>query len=200
MDSSSYLTIEKEAKGKYVVKKSTFLSFIFPLQTEKEVDERVKMMKKEFYDARHVCYAYVLGEEGEIQRSSDNGEPSGTAGRPILGVIRSRDLTNVMIAVVRYFGGIKLGVPGLIAAYKEAAELAVQAATVLKRSIEESFSMDFDYVQMNDVMKLLKREGAKILNNQVDIRCHLDVRIGKDKAEALINQLKKVGVKITAAR
>ena len=153
----------------------------------------MRRFRKDYYDARHVCYAYRLGcNAGERSKSSDNGEPSGTAGRPMLGCLLSHNLTDVLVVAVRYFGGIKLGVPGLIAAYKTATEEVIQKATVITRTIEHRVTLTFGYERMNDVMQLLKRFNIKILENLADTNCRLVVSIPNEHFDTLTLQLAKV--------
>ncbi len=192
MKVSSYTTIGTPGEAKLVVRKSTFLSFALPVWSVDEVDARVREARKKYYDARHVCYAYVLEPDGSVERGSDNGEPSGTAGRPILGVIRSASLTGVLIIVVRYFGGIKLGTSGLIAAYREAAELAVANAACVSRIVEDGMAFSYDYAQLNAVMKLLKADGARIEDNRIDMLCHTRISVAAEQSDGLRARLLKV--------
>ena len=192
MKVSSYTTIATPGEAKLVIRKSTFLSFALPVWSVDEVDARVREARKRFYDARHVCYAYVLEPDGSVERGSDNGEPSGTAGRPILGVIRAASLTGVLIIVVRYFGGIKLGTSGLIAAYKEAAALAVANAACVSRTVEDCMAFSYDYAQLNAVMKLLKADGIRIEDNRIDMLCHTRVSVAAERSDGLRARLLKV--------
>lgn len=192
MKPSTYTTVGTEGTAKLVVKKSTFLSFAFPAMTVDEVEERVKECRKKYYDARHVCYAYVLEADSSLFRGSDNGEPSGTAGRPILGTIRAAGLTFTGVIVVRYFGGIKLGTSGLAAAYKEVAEMALAAASLVDVTVEDSLQFTFDYSRINDVMKLLKTTGVHIVENLIDLECSVSIRVPSDRTEALRAQLAKI--------
>jgi uncharacterized YigZ family protein len=192
MKASSYVTIRKESSGKVVIKKSSFLSFAIPIENLEEFENKIRDFKKQYYDARHVCYAFVLSPEGDVSRASDGGEPSGTAGRPILGVIHSNGLTNVAVVVVRYFGGIKLGTSGLIAAYKEAAEQALSQAERMECEVEETFHLSFEYSHVNDVMRLLKFYHAKVLSNQMDLICSLSFSVGVNLSEAITQQLSKI--------
>jgi len=192
MKASSFVTIKNESIGKLVIRKSTFLSFAIPVDNVDIVDNKVKELRKKYYDARHLCYAYVLFPEGQTFRASDGGEPSGTAGRPILGAIRSMGLTNVLVIVVRYFGGIKLGTSGLIGAYKQAAEEALSHAAFVTSEIEETFNTTFDYSSLNEVMQLLKRYEAKIFLKQIDSVCSLSFKIGVNYSEQMIQQLSKI--------
>lgn len=173
MECHEYITISAGGEGKVVDRKSVFLSFAFPLhkQDTAEAEDILKTMRKKYYDARHVCYAFVLMPDGAVERQSDNGEPSGTAGRPILGAIRSAQLTQVLVVVVRYFGGIKLGTPGLIAAYRAAAEQALQAAPRVKRIVQKTLTLRFPYTAMNAVMQVVKRYNLHIVDSRMDNEC-----------------------------
>ena len=188
----SYKTIIAQSETKTVIKKSTFYAFAIPVETENEIEQTLKEFRKRFYDARHVCYAYVIGIEEKTSKSSDNGEPTGTAGRPIMGAIMSAGLTNVLVIVVRYFGGILLGTPGLIAAYREGATTAIEAAEVVKKTQEISHTISFDYIAMNSVMKLIKQLGIKVTNNQTDMRCTLTIQAPKSVIDSAMPQLTKI--------
>ena len=193
VDCNTYQTISAPVESKLVERKSTFLAFALPVASEDEVDRLLRRFRKDYYDARHVCYAYRLGcNADERSKSSDNGEPSGTAGRPMLGCLLSHNLTDVLVVAVRYFGGIKLGVPGLIAAYKTATEEVIQKATVITRAIEHRVTLTFGYERMNDVMQLLKRFNIKILENLADTSCRLVVSIPHEHFGTLTQQLVKV--------
>lgn len=187
--SDTYFTIEKEGTGKFTEKKSRFLSFAYHVVSSAEARERMKALQNEYHDARHVCWAYVVGPERNERQANDNGEPSGTAGKPILGQINSRELTDVVIGVVRYFGGIKLGTPGLIAAYKEAASLALEASGRKECIRQQTFSFTFPYLAMNDVMKVVKSTGAEILSQVFDNSCSMSLSIRLADAENLRNRL-----------
>lgn len=188
----SYKTIIAQSETKTVIKKSTFYAFAIPVETENEIEQTLKEFRKRFYDARHVCYAYVIGIEEKISKSSDNGEPTGTAGRPIMGAIMSAGLTNILVIVVRYFGGILLGTPGLIAAYREGATTAIEAAEVVTKTQEISHVISFDYIAMNSVMKLIKQLGIKVTNNQTDMRCTLTIQAPKSVIDSAMPQLAKI--------
>lgn len=190
--SDTYKTITTSTEGIYKEKGSKFLSFAIPVTTADEVREIVKNFRKEYYDARHVCYAYMLGAERKDFRANDDGEPSGTAGRPILGQINSRELTNVLIIVVRYFGGILLGTGGLVVAYKEAAVDALNQAEVVEKTIDETITIHFDYVLMNDVMRIVKDTNAQILHQDYDNQCSMQLSIRKQDAGLLTSKLQKI--------
>ena len=154
----SFLTIISPSQGIYKEKGSSFIGYLFHVEDEETVKERLKEIKKEHHDARHHCYAYVLGKDGDIWRANDDGEPSGTGGKPILGQIRSKNLSNVLIIVVRYFGGILLGTSGLINAYRTAAENAISNGVIETQTIYEKYRLFFPYELMNNIMKVLKEE------------------------------------------
>ena len=160
--SDTYKTISSPAEGIYKEKGSKFLSFAIPVKTAEEIKEIIKEYRKQYYDARHVCYAYMLGAEHKDFRANDDGEPSGTAGRPILGQINSRELTDILVIVVRYFGGVLLGTGGLVVAYKEATADALNQAEIIEKTVDEVISVRFDYLLMNDVMRIIKDTGAQI--------------------------------------
>lgn len=187
-----FLTIEREGTGKFTEKKSRFLSFAYHVVSADEAKSRMKSLQNEYHDARHVCWAYVIGPERKEWMANDNGEPSGTAGKPILGQINSLGLTDVVVGVVRYFGGIKLGTPGLIAAYKEAASLALEASGVKECVCQAVFNFSFPYLAMNDVMKVVKSTGAEILSQQFDNSCSMSLSIRLDDADSLRSRLDSI--------
>ena len=190
--SDTYKTITSPSEGTYKEKGSKFLSFAIPVYTVEEVKELIKNYKKEYYDARHVCYAYILGAERKDWRANDDGEPSGTAGRPILGQINSHELTNILVVVVRYFGGILLGTGGLTTAYKEAAADALNQAEIVEKTVDETISINFDYVLMNDVMRVIKDTNAHILNQGYENNCSLKLSIRKKDVDLLKIKLEKI--------
>ncbi len=191
-EGSVFLTIQAPSEGIYTEKRSKFLAFAFPVSTVEEVKERVGEYQKKYYDARHVCYAYMLGADRLQFRANDNGEPSGTAGKPILGPINSNNRTKILIIVVRYFGGIKLGTSGLIVAYRAAASEAISSATIIERTVDETVSFHFDYIYMNDVMRVVKEENPEILSQTYDSGCCMTLRIRKDSMPKLRSRLEKV--------
>ncbi len=188
----TFQTLSASTKGIYKEKGSKFLSFAIPVTDVEEIKNIVKDHRKRFFDARHVCYAYMLGADRTEFRSNDDGEPSGTAGRPILGQINSRELTNVLVIVVRYFGGILLGTGGLITAYREAAADALNQADILEKSVEMSFSFYFQYVVLNDVMRVIKDANAQIIKQDFNNLCIMKISIRMQDAELLINKLKTI--------
>lgn len=188
----SYKTIKNIAEGQYSEKRSKFLAFAIPVETVEEVKEIVAEYQKKYYDARHVCYAYMLGAERVDFRANDNGEPSGTAGKPILGQINSNELTNILIIVVRYFGGVKLGTSGLIVAYRLAAAEAISAAEVIEKTVDVDVDFVFEYPYMNDVMRIVKEEEPQIVSQGYDTDCTMTLRIRKGLMDKLKSRLAKV--------
>ena len=188
-----YKTISnKTGKGAYTEKRSKFLAFSHHVETLDEVKDIVASYRKKYYDARHVCYAYMLGAERTEFRSNDDGEPSSTAGKPILGQINSNDLTDILIIVVRYYGGVNLGTGGLIVAYKAAAALAIEDSVQETRQVEELVKYDFPYVMMNDVMRVVKEMQPRIVSQEYDNTCSITLSIRKSEAETLRGRLKKL--------
>lgn len=185
MAGDTFHTISGPADGEYKEKKSKFLAFARPAATAAEAKAIIAAFQKEYFDARHVCWAYMLGADRSAFLSSDNGEPSGTAGKPILGQINSFGLTDVVVVVVRYFGGIKLGTSGLIAAYRAAAREALAAADVVERHVTEIIEFTFPYIDMNEVMRVVKNSGAAIKSQNFDNSCSMTLEIRADDAPAL---------------
>lgn len=188
----TYKTIASLAEGTYTEKRSKFLAFAIPVHTLDEVKEHLKYYEKKYFDARHVCYAYMLGAERTVFRANDNGEPSGTAGRPILGQINSFELTDVLLVVVRYFGGVKLGTSGLIVAYKAAAQEALNAADIVEKTVDADITFFFEYPYMNDVMRIVKEENPEIVSQNFDNDCKMTLRIRKSQFERLKHRLQKI--------
>lgn len=187
--SDTYKTITSPSEAIFKEKMSKFLAFTHPVLSGAEAKAVVATYQKKYYDARHVCWAYMVGAARTDFLSSDNGEPSGTAGKPILGQINSFGLTDVVIVVVRYFGGIKLGTSGLIAAYREAARMALEAAEIEERHVMANITFTFPYLAMNDVMKLTKQPGIKIVEQQFDNTCRMRLAIREDNADMLREKL-----------
>ena len=192
MFEDSYKTIAKPAEGSYSEKRSKFLAYAFPVQNEQEVKQRLAEIQKKHWDARHHCYAYILGAHKDAYRMNDNGEPSGTAGRPIYGQLLSKDLTNTLVIVVRYFGGIKLGVSGLQNAYKVAAKEALDAAVIEERTVQETFRVTFEYVKMNDIMQILKDPEVQVLDRQSYMQCIYTISVRQRESDRITEALKKV--------
>lgn len=190
--SDTFRTIKNISKSIYTEKRSKFLAFAIPVESVDEVKTIVSEYQKEYYDARHVCYAYMLGAERLDFRANDNGEPSGTAGKPILGQINSNELTNILVIVVRYFGGIKLGTSGLIVAYRQAAADAIAEAEVIEKTVDEDISFIFEYPFLNDVMRIVKEENPQIISQGYDSDCTMTLRIRKGMIPKLKSRLEKV--------
>ena len=188
----TYRTIKALAEGAYSEKRSKFLAFAMPVRSVEEVKQLVSEYQKKYYDARHVCYAYMLGAERLEFRANDNGEPSGTAGKPILGQINSNELTDILIIVVRYFGGVKLGTSGLIVAYRLAAAEAIAAAEIIEKTVDEDVTFFFEYPFMNDVMRIVKEDNPQIVKQDFDNSCSMTLRIRKDAMPRLKARLEKV--------
>ncbi len=188
----TYMTIEGKAQGLFKEKGSRFIALAYPVSSEEEVKDILANLKKEYYDARHHCYAYVLGFKGEIWRANDDGEPSSTAGKPIHGQIVSRSLTNTLVVVIRYFGGTKLGVSGLINAYKTSASDALDNAVVITKKVKDVFLVKFPYLVMNDIMKLVKDEELDILNQQFDMNCEMLLGVQQAKSSHFLEKFGKI--------
>ena len=187
--SDTYKSISAPSKGIYKELGSKFLAFAYPVETEEEIKQILASLRKVYFDARHHCYAWRLGLSGEPFRMNDDGEPSSTAGRPIHGQLLSQELSDILVVVVRYFGGVKLGVPGLIRAYKTATQDALANATVIEKIAGEHFTVKFGYLQMNDVMKVLKEMGITPLKQSFDLDCTLEVRVRLTQIEDFRKQL-----------
>ena len=187
-----FKTIATTSEGYYTEKRSKFLAFAHHVQTTDEVKDIITQYRKKYYDARHVCYAYMLGAERNDFRANDDGEPSSTAGKPILGQINSNELTDILIVVVRYYGGVNLGTSGLIVAYREAAADAISHATIETRQVEETIKYTFAYPQMNDVMRIVKDMNPRIISQTYDNTCEIVLSIRKSEADLLRNKLEKL--------
>ena len=192
MAEDSYKTIKALSEGYYTEKRSRFISYAIPVRTVEEVKEQVVAYRKQYYDARHVCWAYMLGADRQTFRANDDGEPSSTAGKPILGQINSNELTDILIVVIRYFGGIELGTSGLIVAYRTAAAEAIAAAEVEERTVDEDITVSFEYPYLNSVMRIVKEDGPQIIKQSFEMDCEMTLRIRKGEAERLRNRLLKV--------
>ena len=187
--SDTYRSIAAPSRGIYKELGSKFLAFAYPVETEEAAKKILEEVRKEYFDARHHCYAWRLGRPGEPWRMNDDGEPSSTAGRPIHGQLLSNELSDILVVVVRYFGGTKLGVPGLIRAYKSATQDAIANAEIIEKVAGETLTVTFDYLQMNDVMKVLKDMDITPLNQQFDLRCTLTARVRLSRIEEFRKQL-----------
>ena len=188
----SYLTIEGNAEAIIKEKSSKFLCYAYHVESEEEITAHLEVLRKRYYDATHHCYAWRLGPFGERFRANDDGEPSSTAGKPILGQLLSREITNCLIVVVRYFGGTKLGVPGLISAYKESAAAVLDEAKVVERTVDTVFKVDFSYITMNDVMRIIKDEQPTIVEQVFDNLCSMTLSVRKSKADLVLGKFSKV--------
>ncbi len=194
-----YKTIAAPIEVAMRERSSKFLSYIYPVQSEEQIREALEALRKRYFDATHHCYAWRLGPKGEHYRANDDGEPSGTAGKPILGQLLSHELTDCLVVVVRYFGGTKLGVPGLIAAYKESAQQAIEAAEIIEKTVDRAITVHFPYLTMNDVMRIIKEEQPKVVGQEFDNLCTMHLTIRESRAEILIEKLKKAGGSIPEA-
>ena len=187
-----YRTIKSGGEGYYTEKRSKFLAFAHHVSTVDEIKDLIAGYRKKYYDARHVCYAYMLGPERLEFRANDDGEPSSTAGKPILGQINSNELTDILIVVVRYYGGVNLGTSGLIVAYREAAADAIAHSEIEMRQVEEIITYSFAYPMMNDVMRIVKEMQPRIVSQIYDNTCEIKLSIRKSEAEQLRNRLQKL--------
>ena len=192
MATDEFKTIANTSEGYYTEKRSKFLAFAHHVETVDEIKEILAGYRKKYYDARHVCYAYMLGASREEFRANDDGEPSSTAGKPILGQINSNELTDILIIVVRYYGGVNLGTSGLIVAYREAAADAIAHATIETRQVEEVITYTFAYPQMNDVMRVVKEMNPRVLSQTYDNTCEIRLSIRQSEAEQLRQRLQKL--------
>lgn len=188
----TYRTIRDLSEGYYTEKRSRFLSFALPVRTIDEVKTQVDAYRKKYYDARHVCWAYMLGPDRTTFRANDDGEPSSTAGKPILGQINSNNLTDILIIVVRYFGGIELGTSGLIVAYRTAAAEAIAAARIEERTVDETITITFEYPHLNSVMRIVKEDKPDVLTQSFELTCEMMLRIRQSRMDALKSRLLKV--------
>lgn len=196
-DDFYYNSIEKTSVAEFKDRGSRFIAYAYPLKDVNDFKEELAALKKEHPKAVHHCFAYRLGLDGNNYRVSDDGEPSGTAGKPILGQIDSRQLTNVLIVVVRYFGGTLLGVPGLINAYKSAAALALQVTPVVARPVLINYRVQFDYTQMNEVMKVIKQFDCAVLKQETQLFCSVEMGVPKSRLEEVLFRLKDLrGVEV----
>ena len=195
-----YNTIEKPSVAEFKDRGSKFIAYTFPIADVNQFKEKLAEIKKEHPKATHHCFAYRLGLDGNTFRVSDAGEPSGSAGRPILGQIDSKQLTNVLIIVVRYFGGTLLGVPGLINAYKTAAALALQVTPAVQKAVEVNYSLQFDYTMMNDVMTIVKQCNCTVLSQEMQLFCMIRIAVPKNRLEEVLYKIKELrGVEMVNA-
>ncbi len=198
MIADTYNIIARPAEGLYKEKGSKFISLAFSVNNEDEAKDAIAEIRKKYYDARHHCFAYMIGPDKSCFRSSDDGEPSGTAGKPILNQILSKDITNVCVVVIRYFGGIKLGVSGLINAYKTATRDALEQAGAIQKTVNNIYSLEFPYPLMNEVMRVMKEEQLEQMNPKFEMDCYLEFSTRRNESERVIEKISKIfGVKIT---
>lgn len=187
-----YRTIAAPAEAIYKERSSKFLAYAYPVESEEEVKVHLDKLRKEYFDATHHCYAYRIGAEGEQFRANDDGEPSGTAGKPILGQLLSSQLTNCLVVVVRYFGGTKLGVSGLIQAYKESTAEVLAASDIIEKTVDTLFEVEFPYIAMNGVQRVIKEVSPRIDSQNFDNLCTMTLRVRKSEAPILEARLRKV--------
>jgi uncharacterized YigZ family protein len=192
MEDDRYKTIEGPSEGLYKEKGSRFLSFCYPVSGTEEIKPILETLRRQHHDAKHHCYAYMLGQERTIWRVNDDGEPSGTGGKPILGQINSHGLTNILIVVVRYFGGTLLGVSGLINAYRTAAASAVENARIVERTLQEYYNLTFSYIAMNDVMKVLKEENVAQHDQIFDTECSIKIHFRSSAREKILARFSRI--------
>ena len=192
MASDSYKTIAKAQETTYRQLSSKFLVYAYPVETEAEIKEHLDALRKRWFDATHHCYAWRLGAHGEHYRANDDGEPSSTAGKPILGQLLSQEITNCLVVVVRYFGGTKLGVPGLIAAYKESTAQVLAECEIVERTVDVVVEVSFSYIAMNDVMRIVKDMQPRIVEQLFDNLCTMRLSIRESDSQQLIQRLEKV--------
>ena len=192
MAADSYKTIARPQETTYRQLSSKFLTYAYPVETEAEIKEHLDALRKKWFDATHHCYAWRLGPHGEQFRANDDGEPSSTAGKPILGQLLSNEITNCLVVVVRYFGGTKLGVPGLIAAYKESTAQVLAECEIVERTVDVVLKVEFSYIVMNDIMRIVKDMQPKVLSQEFDNLCTMHLSIRESESEQLLGRLSKV--------
>ena len=195
-DSDKYKSIAGPSQGLFKDNGSRFIAFAYPVESVEEVKHLVDALKKEYHDARHHCFAYRIGHKADVFRANDDGEPSGSAGRPILGQIDSAGLSDILVVVVRYFGGIKLGIPGLIRAYKTSTSDALASATVIEKTACQRFNLEFDYLSMNSVMKVLKDMGLPQENQVFGEKCSIGTRVPLSQIETFTDKMNNIGVNL----
>lgn len=183
MANDSYRTIRQIAEGLYTEKRSRFISYAIPVRTVEEAKDELDKYRKQYYDARHVCWAYMLGPDRQVFRANDDGEPSSTAGKPILGQINSNELTDILIVVIRYFGGTELGTSGLIVAYRTAAAEAIAVAEIEERTVDEDITVIFEYPFLNGVMRIVKEDNPAIISQKFEMDCEMTLRIRSGEVE-----------------
>jgi uncharacterized YigZ family protein len=191
-DQDFYTTVAKSGMAEFKERGSKFIGYVYPVASAEEFKDRLNDVKKEHPRATHHCFAYRLGLDGNTYRVSDDGEPSGTAGRPILGQIDSKGLINTLVIVVRYFGGTLLGVPGLINAYKTAATLALQTTQLVQKPVEKEFLVQFDYTQVNEIMTLVKQYNCRVVKQEMQLFCNMIVAIPRNRIQEVTYKLKEI--------
>ncbi len=187
----TYRTINKVSEGIFKDRGSKFIALAYPVVSESEAKQKLSEVRKKFHDACHHCFAYRIGYDKMLWRANDDGEPSGTAGKPIFNQIQSKDLTNILIIVVRYFGGTLLGVPGLINAYKTASQEALNNAVIITKTVNDVYEVNYDYPAMNDVMKIVKDKGLEIISTDFAIKCKVIFKVRKNDSSTVYESLKK---------
>ena len=192
-DTDTYKTINAPSEGRYKEKGSKFIAFAFPVSDEQQIKEINIRIKKEHHSARHHCFAWRLGADHHLFRVNDDGEPSGTAGRPILGQIQQSELTDILVVVVRYFGGVLLGTGGLINAYKQATAEAITAAAIVEKIVETTIDINFDYLAMNDLMSVIKELDLELKESHFDLSCRVKIRVRKNLTGFVLGKLEKIG-------
>ncbi len=198
--SDTYRTIKEPVEGLFKDRGSRFIARAFPVRREEEVKEILSKLRREYHDARHHCYAYILGPSKSAYRINDDGEPSGTAGKPIHGQLLSRDLTDIIVVVIRYFGGVKLGIPGLINAYREATKDALDKAVIVEKLVTDKLIIEYDYPLMDVVMRFLKEKNIEIINTKFELNCRVEIAVRRSETEQVTNSLGAVhGVVVTPA-
>lgn len=190
----TYMTISKSSEGLYKEKGSKFFAFAVPVRTTDEIKAVLEEKRKAYHDARHVCYAYILGADGKECRANDDGEPSGTAGRPILGVLQSNNLTYTLLVVVRYFGGTKLGTSGLANAYKESSADAIANNEIIEKTIDRILTVKFEYPFLNEIMKIVKEEAPTVLRQEFEMECSMTLSIRQRDYDLLKNKLEQAAI------
>jgi len=201
MSANKYTTIAASGTGDFRDRGSKFLAFSYPIASVADVKDKLQTLKKEHPKANHHCYAYRLGTDGNEFRANDDGEPSGSAGKPILGQIDSMELTNVLVVVVRYFGGTLLGVPGLINAYKSAAALALQTTPLVQRQVEQELMVQFDYTQLNEIMRVVKQYNGRVVRQEMQLFCSMTVAVPRNRFTEISYILKELrNVEVSAVR
>ena len=186
MEKDTYKTILKPSEEVLFKEKgSKFFGYAFPVTSEEEIKEHLENLKKQHHTARHWCYAWQLGKNYESYRANDDGEPSNSAGMPIYGQLQSFDVTNILVVVVRYFGGTKLGVGGLIQAYKTTAQMALEASEIIEKTIDENYFLKFDYPEMNTVMRIIKEQNLNIVNQRMELSCEIEISVRKKEARQI---------------